>query len=303
MTNTIEVVTPVLLSTDIATLIASNPDMASKLQPVEGSELPALQGDYNAALETQFGTAIADKQKEADELGVSLVQKDLAVMSLAVAAGISITRDTHTKAQLTSEALANLIAVQENAPVISELADLKGAWFDDFGIAYYSQMSPEDFATMVNPNLIGKTPIVSNPKGRPATKRAVDNAMRNMFRDVVALYAENALRRNLIEVDGEWQIVSGDLLTLANDAIEEDSKIKKAALVEDKESKAKLIEDDKLASAVALYITAGKAGRDLPATLTGAGFTAMTVAIASWLDGLSKTNVNVAKLLSLSDDS
>lgn len=295
-TSKTSTVVSALLSTDLATLIAGDSDMRGMLTPLaKGGALPALQGDFNGPLETQFNSAIEKQIAELGE-GGSCVQQDLSVMPMGVAIGIRMATKASDTARLTSEALANMIAIS-GGPVPSELANKNGAWFADFGIAYFSQLTPEDFATMMNDDLKDTTSISANTVGRPSTKRKLKANARDMFERTVVQYSENALHRNLVEVDGEWLVAPSELIHLAEESIEEDKKAKLAKLVEDKEAKAKLATEDKVCTAFASLIASADLLKELPAETVGGGFREMLVAMSTCLSNTAKMNTNVAQLI------
>ena len=300
-TSTNTTVVSALLSTDLATLIAGDSDMRGMLTPLaKGGALPVLQGDFNGPLETQFNSAI---EKQIAELGVggSCVQQDLSVMPMSVAIGIRMATKASDTARLTSEALANMIAIS-GGPVPSELANKNGSWFADFCIAYFSQLTPEDFAIMMNDDLKDSTSISENTVGRASTKRKLKGNARRMFERTVEQYSENALHRNLVEVDGEWLVAPIELIHLAEESIEEDKKAKSAKLVADKDAKAKLATEDKVATAFASLIASAALLKELPAESVGAGFREMLSAMSTCLANTSKTNTNVAKLVAESGE-
>ena len=301
-TSTNTTVVSALLSTDLATLIAGDSDMRGMLTPLaKGGALPVLQGDFNGPLETQFNSAI---EKQIAELGVggSCVQQDLSVMPMSVAIGIRMATKASDTARLTSEALANMIAIS-GGPVPSELANKNGSWFADFCIAYFSQLTPEDFAIMMNDDLKDSTSISENTVGRASTKRKLKGNARRMFERTVEQYSENALHRNLVEVDGEWLVAPIELIHLAEESIEEDKKAKSAKLVADKDAKAKLATEDKVATAFASLIASADLLKELPAESVGAGFREMLSAMSTCLANTSKMNTNVAQLIAESGNS
>ena len=300
--KTSTVVQTALLSTDLVTLITKDETLRDMLTPLTtGAELPVLQGDFNASLETQF-TAAIDKELKSLGAGGSCVQQDLAVMPMSVAIGIRMATKASDTARLTSEALANLIAVN-GGPVPSELKDKNGAWFADFGIAYFSQLSADDFATMINDDLKDTTIITSNTVGRASTKRKVKQNARDMFDRTVAQYCENALHRNLVEVDGSWLVAPSELIHLAEESIVADKVASKAKLVADKDAKAKLATEDKVATAFASLIASADLLKELPAETVGAGFREMLSAMSTCLANTSKMNTNVAQLIAESGNS
>ena len=301
-TSTNTTVVSALLSTDLATLIAGDSDMRGMLTPLaKGGALPVLQGDFNGPLETQFNSAI---EKQIAELGAggSCVQQDLSVMPMSVAIGIRMATKASDTARLTSEALANMIAIS-GGPVPSELANKNGSWFADFCIAYFSQLTPEDFAIMMNDDLKDSTSISENTVGRASTKRKLKANARRMFERTVEQYSENALHRNLVEVDGEWLVAPIELIHLAEESIEEDKKAKSAKLVADKDAKAKLANEDKVATAFASLIASADLLKELPAESVGAGFREMLSAMSTCLANTSKMNTNVAQLIAESGNS
>ena len=276
--------------------------MRGMLTPLaKGGALPVLQGDFNGPLETQFNSAI---EKQIAELGVggSCVQQDLSVMPMSVAIGIRMATKASDTARLTSEALANMIAIS-GGPVPSELANKNGSWFADFCIAYFSQLTPEDFAIMMNDDLKDSTSISENTVGRASTKRKLKGNARRMFERTVEQYSENALHRNLVEVDGEWLVAPIELIHLAEESIEEDKKAKSAKLVADKDAKAKLATEDKVATAFASLIASADLLKELPAESVGAGFREMLSAMSTCLANTSKMNTNVAQLIAESGNS
>jgi hypothetical protein len=294
--NSNPVVQASLLSTDLATLITKDDTLRSMLTPIaDNGSLPVLQGDFNGALETQFSGAI---EKELATLGEggSCVKQDMSIMPMAVAIGIRMATKASDTSRLTSEALANLIAVS-GGPVPSELASKTGAWFADFCIAYYSQLSADDFAVMINDDLKDTTIITANTVGRESTKRKVKSNARSMFERTVAQYCENALHRNLVEVDGAWLVAPSELIHLAEESIEEDRKASAAKVVADKDAKAKLATEDKVATAFKSLIDSADLLKELPADTVGVGFREMLVAMSTCLRETARINTNVAQLI------